>query len=72
MTLEGFNIDGLSAGQYAAAVIPFLGYESAEQAGMDMRSQRELLEISFEHSRWIFLNRGCSSYLKNYLNKKDP
>ena len=70
MTLQGFNIDGLSAGQYAAAVIPFLGYESAEKAGMDTRSQRELLEISFEHSRWIFLNRGCSSYLKNYLNKK--
>ena len=71
MSFEGLNIDGLSAGQYAASVIPFLGYESAVKTGMDMKSQRELLDLSFEYSRWIFLNRGCSHYLKNYLNKEE-
>jgi TonB family protein len=70
MSFEGLNIDGLSAGQYAASVIPFLGYESAVKTGMDMKSQRELLDLSFEYSRWIFLNRGCSQYLKNYLIKE--
>ena len=70
MSFEGLNIDGLSAGQYAASVIPFLGYESAVKTGMDMKSQRELLDLSFKYSRWIFLNRGCSQYLKNYLIKE--
>ena len=71
MSFEGLNIDGLSAGQYAASVIPFLGYESAVKTGMDLKGQRELLDLSFKYSRWIFLNRGCSHYLKNYLNKEE-
>ena len=71
MSFEGLNIDGLTAGQYAASVIPFLGYESAVKTGMDLKGQRELLDLSFKYSRWIFLNRGCSHYLKNYLNKEE-
>ena len=71
MSFEGLNIDGLTAGQYAASVIPFLGYESAVKTGMDLKGQRELLDLSFKYSRWIFLNRGCSQYLKNYLNKEE-
>ena len=71
MSFEGLNIDGLTAGQYAASVIPFLGYESAVKTGMDLKGQRELLDLSFKYSRWIFLNRGCSYYLKNYLNKEE-
>jgi TonB family protein len=37
---------------------------------MDLKGQRELLDLSFKYSRWIFLNRGCSQYLKNYLIKE--
>ena len=47
MTLEGFNIDGLSAGQYAAAVIPFLGYESAEQGWNGYEKSKRIVRNLF-------------------------